>query len=211
MIDARQEGHEQIAVRERKAALRALVLQRREALDPAFRRAASRRIVDAVLARDAFRRARSVMAYASFGSEVDTSALWQAVLTAGRTLLLPRIDKSRDAIRVYAVRDLARDLETNRWGIAEPRPEACLEIGPAELDFVFVPGVAFDARGGRLGYGKAYYDRLLASSRQAGGTPTLVAGAFAVQVVDEVPMEAHDVPIPVVLTEQGALLEGQGG
>lgn len=211
MIDAREQGHGQIAVRERKASLRSVVLQRREALDPAFRRSASRRIVDAVLARDAFRRARSVMAYASFGSEVDTSALCQAVLTEGRTLLLPRIDRSRDAIRVYAVRDLARDLETNRWGIAEPRPGACLEIGPAELDFVFVPGVAFDARGGRLGYGKAYYDRLLASSRQAGGAPALLAGAFAVQVVDQVPLEPHDVPIPVVLTEDGALLEGQGG
>lgn len=211
MIDAREPGHEPIDVRERKAALRSLVLRRREALDPAVRRVASRRIVEAVLARGAFRRARSVMAYASFGSEVDTSTLWQAVLADGRTLLLPRIDRSRDAIRVYAVRDLARDLETNRWGIAEPRPEACAEVGPAELDFVFVPGVAFDARGGRLGYGKAYYDRLLASSRQAGGAPTLVAGAFAVQVVDEVPMEPHDVPIPVVLTEDGALLEGQGG
>lgn len=211
MIDAREQGQEHIAVRERKAALRSLVLQRREALDPAFRRAASRRIVDAVLACDAFRRARSVLAYASFGSEVDTSALLQAVLAEGKTLLLPRIDKSRDAIRVYAVRDLARDLETNRWGIAEPRPEACLEIVPAELDFVFVPGVAFDARGGRLGYGKAYYDRLLASSRQAGGSPALVAGAFAAQVEDEVPMEPHDVPIPVVLTENGALLEGEGG
>lgn len=211
MIDAREPGHEPIDVRERKAALRSLVLRRREALDPAVRRAASRRIVEAVLARDACRRAQSVMAYASFGSEVDTSTLWQAVLTGGRTLLLPRIDRSRDALRVYAVRDLARDLETNRWGIAEPRPEACVEVGPAELDFVFVPGVAFDARGGRLGYGKAYYDRLLASSRQAGGAPTLVAGAFAVQVVDEVPMEPHDVPIPVVLTEDGAPLEGQGG
>lgn len=62
MIDAREPGHEPIDVRERKAALRSLVLRRREALDPAVRRVASRRIVEAVLARGAFRRARSVMA-----------------------------------------------------------------------------------------------------------------------------------------------------
>ena len=149
------------------------------------------------------------MAYASFGSEVDTSELWQAILTEGKTLLLPRIDKSRDAIRVYAVRDPSRDLETNRWGIAEPRPEACPEIDLADLEFVFVPGVAFDARGGRLGYGKGYYDRLLAASGQAGGSPTLIAGALAVQVVDEVPMEPHDVRIPALVTEDGPLLDGQ--
>jgi 5,10-methenyltetrahydrofolate synthetase len=190
-----------------KVALRSLVLQRRDALDPAARSVASRRIVEAVLARDAFREARSVMAYATFGSEVDTSALCETVLREGKVLLLPRVDKARDAIRVYEVRDLARDLDTNRWGIREPRPETCREIDPGELEFVFVPGVAFDARGGRLGYGKAYYDHLLAASTQAGGSPTLVAGAFAVQVVGQVPMEPHDVRIPVVLTEGGVLLD----
>ena len=185
------------------------MLQRRDGLDPAVRRAASRRIVEAVLARDAFRDARSVMAYANFGSEVDTSLLCETVLRDGRRLLLPRVDKTRDAIRVYEVRDLARDLDTNRWGIREPRPETCRGIEPGELEFVFVPGVAFDARGGRLGYGKAYYDRLLAASAQAGGSPTLVAGAFAVQVVDQVPMEPHDVPIPAVVTEDGALVDSR--
>ena len=195
--------------RERKAALRSLVLQRRDGLDPAARQAASRRIADAVLARDAFRAARRVMAYGSFGSEVNTSVLCETVLREGKMLLLPRVDKTRDAIRVYGVRDLARDLDTNRWGIREPRPETCREIGPGELEFVFVPGVAFDARGGRLGYGKAYYDRLLAASAQAGGSPTLVAGAFAVQVVDQVPMEPHDVPIPSIVTEHGTLLDSR--
>ena len=185
-----------------KAALRSLVLQRRNALDPTVRREASRRIVDAVLAREAFRHARRVMAYASFGSEVDTSVLCDTVLAHGKTLLLPRVDKTLDAIRVYEVRDLARDLEANRWGIREPR-HTCPEVAPAELEFVFVPGVAFDARGGRLGYGKAYYDRLLAASTEAGGSPTLVAGAFAVQIVDQVPMEPHDVRIPVIVTERG--------
>ena len=179
------------------------MLQRRDALDPTVRGEASRRIVDAVLTRDAFRRARSVMAYASFGSEVDTSVLCETVLREGKLLLLPRVDKTLDAIRVYEVRDLARDLEANRWGIREPRPGVCAEIPAADLDFVFVPGVAFDVRGGRLGYGKAYYDHLLAASMEAGASPTLVAGAFAVQIVDEVPMEPHDIRIPMIVTEHG--------
>jgi 5-formyltetrahydrofolate cyclo-ligase len=198
-----------IDARGRKAALRPLVLQRRNALDPAVRREASRRIIDAVLVRDDFRRAHSVMAYASFGSEVDTAVLCETVLHEGKMLLLPRVDKTRGAIRVYEVRDLASDLDTNRWGIREPRPETCREIVPGELEFVFVPGVAFDARGGRLGYGKAYYDHLLAASTQASGSPTLVAGAFALQVVDQVPMEPHDVRIPVILTEHGTLLDSR--
>jgi 5,10-methenyltetrahydrofolate synthetase len=209
MTDAHEHGHELVALRARKAALRSLVLQRREGLDPATRQAASRRIVDAVLARAAFRDAHSVTAYASFGSEVDTSVLCETVLREGKMLLLPRVDKTRDAIRVYEVRDLGRDLDTNRWGIREPRPETCREIDPGGLEFVFVPAVALDERGGRLGYGKAYYDRLLAASTQAGGSPTLVAGAFAVQVVDQVPMEPHDVRIPSIVTEHGTLLDSR--
>jgi 5-formyltetrahydrofolate cyclo-ligase len=119
------------------------------------------------------------------------------------------VDKARDAIRVYEVLDFTRDLDTNRWGIREPRPGICREIGPAELDFVFVPGVAFDALGGRVGYGKAHDDRLLAAAMQAGGSPTLVAGAFAVQIADQVPMEPHDVRIPVIVSEHGTLLDSR--
>ena len=209
MTDAHEPGHGLVPLQAPKAALRALVLKRRDGLDPATRQVASRRIVDAVRAREDFRDARSVMAYASFGSEVDTAVLCETVLRECKMLLLPRVDKTRGAIRVYEVRDLASDLDTNRWGIREPRPESCREIGPGELEFVFVPGVAFDAHGGRLGYGKAYYDHLLAASTQAGGSPALVAGAFAVQVVDRVPMEPHDVRIPVIVTEDGTLLDSR--
>ena len=118
MTDAHEHGHGLVALRARKAALRSLVLQRRDGLDPAARQAASRRIADAVLARDAFRAARRVMAYASFGSEVNTSVLCETVLREGKMLLLPRVDKTRDAIRVYGVRDLARDLDTNSFRVS---------------------------------------------------------------------------------------------
>jgi 5-formyltetrahydrofolate cyclo-ligase len=200
----------------RKAALRAEVLARRDALDAGERREASARVMAAVMTMEAFGRAQRVMAYASFGSELDTSALCRAVLDQGKVLALPRVDRARDGLRVYAVRDLDRDLQANRWGIREPRPDACEELPPGSLDFILVPGVAFDAEGGRLGYGKAYYDRLLAGCMRPGGrdagaagtSPALVAGGFTVQVVDEVPVVPHDLRIPVIVTERG-FLRGQ--
>jgi 5-formyltetrahydrofolate cyclo-ligase len=71
-------------------------------------------------------------------------------------------------------------------------------VDPSHLEFVIVPGVAFDRRGGRIGYGKGYYDRLLARGRML-----KIAAAFEVQVVDALPMAPHDVPMNLLITEAG--------
>ncbi|MBS0326065.1 MAG: 5-formyltetrahydrofolate cyclo-ligase [Proteobacteria bacterium] len=173
----------------------------RDAMSPASRAAAADRIQDAVLAHPAFTSAGVVMAYSTFGSELDTSRILAAVRERGATLVLPRIDRQRDALALHAVDDLAHDLVPNRWGIREPRPEGCRLVHAADLQFVLVPGVAFDPHGRRLGYGKGYYDRLLRRSIAEGGTPYTVAGAFDLQVVNAVPIEAHDFGIMEIVSE----------
>ncbi|HTL75696.1 MAG TPA: 5-formyltetrahydrofolate cyclo-ligase, partial [Casimicrobiaceae bacterium] len=70
------------------------------------------------------------------------------------------------------------------------------------VDWVLVPGVAFDARGGRLGYGGGFYDRLLPG---AAGSAPRVAGAFEMQIVDAVPTAPHDVGVDAVVTERRTL------
>jgi 5-formyltetrahydrofolate cyclo-ligase len=74
-------------------------------------------------------------------------------------------------------------------------------VEPAIIDFVLVPGLAFDRRGGRLGYGGGFYDKLLAD----GLSPCawVVAGAFECQMVEKVPADEHDMPMDVVVTENG--------
>jgi 5-formyltetrahydrofolate cyclo-ligase len=74
---------------------------------------------------------------------------------------------------------------------------------------VIVPGVAFDPRGGRLGYGGGYYDRLLADCWKS--CPLLVAGAFEIQVVEEVPVEEHDALINLIITERKHYASGRHG
>ncbi len=141
------------------------------------------------------------MAYCSFGSELDTSRLVADVCAAGKTLVLPRVDRQSGTLALFAVRDPNADLVANGWGIREPRPDVCEPASASRLDFALVPGIAFDASGGRLGYGKGYYDKLFHECKRGGAMPFTVAGAFDVQIVDEVPMEAHDVPIGLVITE----------
>lgn len=182
----------------RKAELRRTVLARRDALAPEERARRSAAIFATIGGLEAYRGARTVLAYHAFGSEPATGPFLSAVLAAGKTLVLPRVDRAARVLRLHRVGDPEAELEPGVWGIREPRPAVCPAIAVAEVDFVLVPGVVFDARGGRIGYGGGYYDRLL---RGGPSRPHLVAAAFDVQVVPEVPMGPEDVRVDHVVTE----------
>lgn len=184
-----------------KAAVRKQMLARRDALGQAERQQMSRRITDQVMRMSEFRAARTPLLFASFGSEVDTWPLIRAALQTGKRVVLPAVSRSPRCLRLRVVGDLERDLEACTWGIMEPQ-DWCEQVQPAELDFVLLPGVAFDPGGRRLGYGGGYYDRLMAQlTGQTPGVP-LVAVAFEAQMVSKVPTGANDLPVPVIVTEE---------
>jgi 5-formyltetrahydrofolate cyclo-ligase len=178
--------------------LRRRILARRDALDEPTRRRLSERLFERLGSRPELHEARVVLGYASFGSEPVTAPFLRDVLASGRVLVLPRIDRAARRLALHRVRDLAAELQPGVWGIAEPDPERCAPAGLETIQFALVPGVAFDVRGGRIGYGGGYYDRLL------GGWPApppLVAAAFGVQVVPAVPIGPHDRRVDRVVTE----------
>ncbi len=189
------------AVVRAKATARKLALAARDALTADDRALASERICEGIFALAAYQRASVVMAYSSFGSEVQTAGLLADVCARGKTLVLPRIDRAADALGLFVVRDPAGELVANAWGIREPRPEVCAPATPADIGFVLLPGVAFDTGGRRLGYGKAYYDRLLQSWMRERALPFTAAGVFEAQMLDRVPIAAHDVPVACIVTE----------
>ena len=149
---------------EAKAAVRRAVLLRRDALPGAERALLSARIVATILDLPTYRDAGAVLAYASFGTELQTDELLRRVLADGKTLVLPRVE--RGGLGLYEVRDLAGDLAPGTWGIREPEPDRCPPADPDGVGFALIPGVAFDRGARRLGYGGGFYDRLL-----AGGLP----------------------------------------
>lgn len=170
-------------------------------MDPAVRARLSAAALARVVSLRAFRQARVALAYASFGSELDTRALLRRVLEDGRTLVLPRVERAARRLALHQVRDLDRDLQPGTWGIPEPAPDRCRPVLPAEIDFVLVPGVAFDHHGGRVGHGGGYYDRLLAAWPPP--LPPLVVAAFELQVVPVVPVLPTDRRVDLVVTESG--------
>ena len=133
-----------------------------------------------------------------FAPSADEPDVWPlaAELAAQGRLLLPRIDGP--TLTIHRVANLERDVTAGSFGLREPITPPDSGLGVAS---VVVPGLAFDAHGGRLGRGKGYYDRLLAQLPRA----RRVAVTFDGRVIDAVPMEAHDVRMHVVVTDSRTL------
>jgi 5-formyltetrahydrofolate cyclo-ligase len=174
------------------------VLARRDALPAHERRALSRRITARLLALEAWRGARCVMAYASFGSEFETADLIADLLAQGRQLVLPRVERGSRVFQLHRVEDPARQLVPGVWGIPQPSADMCPPVPASQLDFVLVPGVAFTRRCERLGYGGGYYDGFI---RGLSRRPPLVAAAFELQLLPELPSTERDQPVDLVITE----------
>lgn len=167
-----------------------------------FDRAITARLVDL----KEYRRAKVVLGYMSFGAEFATMAWVEHALQDGKQMLLPRVNKSSRQLELYRVRDLHQDVASGLWNIPEPLPERCDRVDTLGLvDFILLPGVAFARDGSRLGYGGGFYDKLLERISLEEGHPALVAAAFSMQLVKEIPQEATDRKVEWLLTEHEAI------
>ena len=189
---------------EQKQALRRQVLAARDALDAASAADRSAAICARIMELHAFESAHTAMLFASFGSECSTWELIGRTLEAGKRLVLPAV-QGRGRLALRLVTDVQTDLVDGTWGIREPGPQ-CPAVEVGELDLVLVSGVAFDESGGRLGHGGVYYDCLIRQAIAAPRPPRIVAAGFELQVVDRVPVSAHDCPVPVIVTEDRVIL-----
>jgi 5-formyltetrahydrofolate cyclo-ligase len=190
-------------LREAKQAMRARVAAARDALDATWRTWASDAMVRRIAALPTFVDARTVLLTAPFRSEWDAAPLIDLALAAGKTVVLPRVDEPARMLELCRIRDAKRDIVAGFRGLPEPAAH-CERVPAVAVDWVLVPGVAFDRSGARLGYGGGYYDRMLPLLPER---VTRVAGAFSAQIVDQVPSAPHDIRMDTVVTEGGVLVD----
>jgi 5-formyltetrahydrofolate cyclo-ligase len=193
-----------------KARLREQIRRRRRTLDPAWVREASRVLQARLFEAPVFRQSRVVFAYLSLPEEVATALVLRRCWEEDKTVCVPAFDA---ASRRYEFARLERGTPCGAGpaGVPQPREPEWVPAGGADL--VLVPGVAFDARGGRVGHGGGHYDRLLsrAEGREEGATagsgkPCHKMGlAFEFQIFDRVPTDERDVSMDSVLTEERLL------
>lgn len=140
----------------------------------------------------------SLHSYISYKSEVDTSGIIKRLLKDGASISIPYLEsKSSEQFKNVLFESFDTLIE-GPYGIMQP--ESTSESDILSLEHVLVPLVAFDGFGNRLGYGKGYYDRFLAQLPKA---TTKIGLAYSSQEVDEIPSYVHDVPLDLVITEQG--------
>jgi 5-formyltetrahydrofolate cyclo-ligase len=176
-----------------KRDVRRRVLAARDALPSSERTSATEMVTARVLALPELEGAHTVMAFASFGSEVSTDPLIEELCACEITVGLPRIEGDEVVVRSFRPGD---PVTTTSFGAREPADGDA--IAPDEVDVVITPAVAFDRSGRRVGYGRGYYDRFLPRTR---ADAVRIGVGLDVQLVDEdLPMGPFDLRVHLIVT-----------
>jgi 5-formyltetrahydrofolate cyclo-ligase len=181
---------------EGKSELRRRTIARRDRLPAHEIRRSSAAASSRLLALPEFRRARTVMFFVTFESEIDTLPAIQAAISQGKRIAAPRADPGTRALEPCQIADLEADLAPGAHNIREPRPH-CRPAPLDEIEAVIVPAAVWGEDGYRIGYGGGYYDRFLERLPSA----VRIGFGFEMQVVAEAPHSDNDLPVDILVTD----------
>lgn len=177
--------------------LRTEVLHRRDSIPANVRAELSRQIVNRAIDSIETNRADAVLTYLNMRSEVETDGLLDYLLTQSKIALAPVMDTKRRSLTPHRITDTKKDLALHPYGMYQPNWPTCPPFPLEQIDLIFVPGVAFDSKGYRIGYGAGFYDRFLPQCPQA----VWIGLAYEAQIVADTFPQTWDVPIHQILTE----------
>lgn len=176
-----------------KKQLRQIFQKKRAALTKKEAASLSGKITKRLSKIDEFKNSRIFSIYLPINNEVNTDETIKILIAQDKVVNLPRFFKK--ANQYYLVQfDNWQKLETGPFGIRQP--ESTKIVDPAKINLAILPGVAFDKRGVRLGYGKGVFDQLLNNSRAF-----KIGLAYDFQIVDVLPKEEHDLVMDLVITD----------
>lgn len=178
-----------------KKALRAEIRKRKSACSTEERARLSYEAVNRLQQEPHWLQAHTVLLYHSLPDEVCTHDLISQATAAGKRVLLPVVVGDDLELREYQDEG---NMSEGSFHIQEPTGPAVTDL--SAIDVAIVPGVAFTSEGCRLGRGRGYYDRLLSRLTSLARVPYLIGICWPFQLVEELPTEAHDIPMNLVIT-----------
>lgn len=179
-----------------KQKIRAEILEKRRNISKEEFFEKSREIIDSLKSLPEFKKAKNILFYVSFDNEVDTLEIIDELLdNQEKKVIVPYIKKGE--INVSELKDFS-ELKNGKFGI--PEPGKIRKFDEKDLDLVIVPGIAFDNRGYRIGYGYGCYDQFLKKIECI-----KVGLFFEIQLIKKVPQEKHDVALDFLITEKRIL------
>ena len=181
-----------------KTAIRKTIIQKREELGNLKKNEKSIAIAQRLFAVDEFKKSKSVFCFLSTSLEVQTDGIIRESLRLGKQVLVPLLDSGEENLQAVRIPSMDIEFVTGRYGIREPAPKFRNIIPFSSIDFVVVPGLAFDAFGNRVGYGGGFYDKVF---KKITKNATRVAIGFGFQLFDLVPHTDLDEPVHFLITE----------
>jgi len=185
-----------------KDEIRKEILTRRQGLSDSDVSLKSETICRRLISDEVFAAASVIGLYWPFRNEVLTEPIFRAARSGRKRVGFP-LARTEDRAIIYIAVDDPSDMTTGSYGIREPRYIPGRVIPAEEFDLIVLPGVAFDTRGYRIGYGGGYFDRFFADRSV---TATRAAPAFDIQMVDRVPHKEHDIKVDVIFTESHVIM-----
>ncbi len=181
-----------------KKELRRYFLNKRDEMGEEEVRLYSESINERIKSLYEFKEAKKLLLFCPFRKEPDITPLFLESASSGKETIFPKVDNND--LRLYKV-DSMEAFKRGSFCILEPQYGE--EVSPEEIDLVLVPGLAFNIRGYRIGFGKGFYDRLLKKIRG-----TKVGVAYSFQVVEELPTDEWDQPVDLIVTEKYVIKNG---
>jgi 5-formyltetrahydrofolate cyclo-ligase len=186
-------------VREKKQAIRNEIANYFNSLSKDVRDANTRIIENRLFEFANFLESKIVMLYMNTGNEVATDTIIKRAYDFNKIVVLPAFDPVKSKMKLMKVDHPTRDVIIGPRGVLEPDPAKCKPVPLDCIDIAILPGIAMDEKGGRIGSGDGYYDRIIPDLPM---TTRKVGLVFEGQLIPQVPMDSHDKHVDIIITEK---------
>ena len=146
-----------------------------------------------------FLESKIALLYVSQNMEVPTNSIIEKSYIYNKIVVLPAFDPESFKMTLMKVDSARQELIPGPRGVLEPDASKCKVVPMDRIDIAIIPGLAFDEKGGRIGSGTGYYDRLIP---RLAITTRKVALTFEEQIVPQIPMESHDKHVDIIITDK---------
>ena len=185
-----------------KIAIRKMIVQKREELGGLEKEEKNIAIAQRLFGMDEFKKSKTIFCFLSTSFEVQTERIIRESLRLGKQVLVPLLDPGGENLKASRIPSMDIDFVIGEYGVRQPAPKFRNIVPFSNIDFVVVPGLAFDSFGNRIGYGGGFYDKFF---KKITGNVSRVAVGYDFQLFNLVPHSDLDEPVHFLITETKAL------
>ncbi len=146
-----------------------------------------------------FMESKTALLYTERSSEIPTGNIIRQCLEIRKEIVIPFISSSKHSINLFKINDFDKDLVKRKLNMLEPNPNTCKKIFVDHIDIAVIPGLAFDEKGGRLGFGNGFYNRLITKLPE---TTRKISIAFEEQIAQHIQMDSRKYSVDIIITDK---------